>query len=123
VVLLLWIPVLAPIALGVGYGVVRSFNHVWDLGYLPRGFIFSVAWRLMLVTALFVLIAILIRLALQQLQAVREPWYCYLTYTNAVVKLVIGMRKKEVLRSLHLSEANVAFLTEDKTPYYRQGGR
>src|SRR5437867_1631435 len=104
IVLLLWVPVLALITLFVGYGVVRSWT---------RGFPVGGALRLMLLLGLLFLIVVLIRLAWGQLHAIRARLFHRLLYSSSVARLAIQLRKKELLRSLHLSESNALFLTED----------
>jgi hypothetical protein len=87
VVVLLWIPVLVLTELS-------SWRHLW------------VSVPLLLV------IVGLIRLAWRQLQAIRHRLYHHPPYSSAVAHLAIKLRKREVLRSLHLFESDVTFRTE-----------
>jgi hypothetical protein len=86
VVLLLWVPVLVFVEL-------CSWPRLW------------VSLPLLLV------IVGLIRLAWRQLQAIRHGLYHDPPYSSAVARLAIELRKREVLRSLHLFESDVTFRT------------
>jgi len=85
VVLLLWVPVLVLAAL---------------------------ITRLWLSVLLLLTIHGLMRLAWRQLRAIRYRLYHHPPYSGAVARLAIELRKREVLRSLHLFEADVTFRTE-----------
>jgi hypothetical protein len=72
-----------------------------------------ITWRRLWVSAPLLLVLVgLIRLAWRQLRAVRYRLYHHPPYSGAVARLVIELRKREVLRSLHLFESDVMFRTE-----------
>jgi hypothetical protein len=73
-----------------------------------------ITWRNPLVSApLLMLIVVLIRLAWRQLRAVRYRLYHHPPFSSTVARLAIELRKREVLRSLHLSAPDVTFHTEE----------
>jgi hypothetical protein len=113
VVLLLWVPVLALITTIIGFGVVRSVARIMLTGIGTMAFPVSVFWRLLLLLGLLFLIGVLVRLAWRQMHAVREGLFHYLPYSSSVARVAIELRKKDLLRSLHLSTSNALFLTED----------
>jgi hypothetical protein len=72
-----------------------------------------ITWRRLWVSVPLLLIIIgLIRLAWRQLRAIRYRLYHHPPYSGAVARLAIELRKREVLRSLHLFEPDVTFRTE-----------
>jgi len=121
IVLLLWVPLLALLALVVGNGVVRSLARVVNMGLgQTRGFQLGLGARLVLVLGLLFLIGVLIRLSWRQFRAVRERQFYLLPYSNSVARLAIHLRRKELLRSLRLSKASALFLTQDNPILPRQ---
>jgi hypothetical protein len=113
VVLSLWLPVLAIISAILGFGIARSVARLVVAGVGTWTFQISMAWRLMVLAGLIGLIVVLLRLALRQLHAVRDRLYYRLPYSVSVARIAIELRKKELLRSLHLGASNAVFLTED----------
>lgn len=87
VVLILWVPLLA-------------------LAVLLTDLVVSVP-------LLFVTV-ILIRLAWRQCRAAWYRLYQFPPYSDSVARLAIKLEKREVLRSLHLTESEVTFLTESE---------
>jgi hypothetical protein len=69
--------------------------------------------RLWLSVLLLLIISGLIRLAWRQLRAIRYRLYHHPPYSGAVARLAVELRKKEVLRALHLLESDVTFRTEE----------
>jgi hypothetical protein len=129
VVVLLWTPILGVILLLVGYGVVLDVKRVINCinwGFGGRTFQIGMALRFVLFLGLVFIMAALQRLAWRQLRAVRECLFHRPPYSNSVARLAIHLRKKELLRSLRLSESNALFLTEDeiiRARPYRGPGR
>jgi hypothetical protein len=110
IVLCLWVPVLVAFVLLTTCQVVASvvrlnaFNH----GSLMR----NIGIFLVLGLPTLYLAAGLIRMAWKQLVAARYGLYHQPPASGPVAKLAIQLRKKQILRSLHMSEGDVRFLTE-----------
>jgi hypothetical protein len=62
---------------------------------------------------LLVASALLTRQAWKQLSAVRQRLFHGPPYSASVARLAIELRKRDLLRSLHLTELNAVFLTEE----------
>jgi hypothetical protein len=71
--------------------------------------------RLWLSVPLLFVIVGLGRLAWGQLRAVRYRLYHHPPYNGAVARLAVQVRKRELLRSLHLLESDVTFRAEADT--------
>jgi hypothetical protein len=110
VVLLFWVPALALVAVFVFALVLRDWRMLITLGIGTRARWLGMPWRLMVLLGLLFLIAVLVRLASRQLRAIRHRLFHRLPYSGSVVLLAIQLRKKELLRSLHLNEKNALFL-------------
>jgi hypothetical protein len=113
VVLFLWVPALALVTLIISRPLVRDLQRLFSTGIWMRPGQFGPIFRLVLFLGLLFLLVALIRLAYKQLQAVRERLFHLLPYSGSVTRLAIQLRKKELLRTLHLSESNALFLTEE----------
>ena len=74
---------------------------------------FGPIFRLVLFLGLLFRLLALVRFACRQLQAVRERLFHRLPYSGSVTRLAIQLRKKQLLRDLHLSESSALFLTEE----------
>jgi hypothetical protein len=68
--------------------------------------------RLWLSLPLVFLIVGLVKQAFRQFRAIHLQLYHRPPYSRSVARLAIQMRKRDILRQLHLSEAEVIFLTE-----------
>jgi len=113
VVLLLWVPALALGTLLVSRPFVGDLRRLFTAGIWMRPGQFGPAFRLVLLLGLLFLLVALIRLARRQLLAVRYRLFHRLPYSGSVTRLAIQLRKKELLRDLHLSESSALFLTEE----------
>jgi hypothetical protein len=92
VVVALWIPILAAAVL-----------LTWGMNWL---------YRLCLSLPLLFITIGLVRLAWRQVGALRDGRFRYPPYSGAVARLAITLRKKEILRSLHLADPDVTFVAE-----------
>jgi hypothetical protein len=96
----------------------------WGLG--GRAFQIGMTLRFVLFLGLVFVMAAVQRLAWRQLRAVRQRLFHRPPYSTSVARLAIQLRMKELVRSLHLSESNALFLTEDEVSRvrpYRGPGR
>jgi hypothetical protein len=118
VVLFLWAPLLALVALIVCRTVVRDLLLLSTLGSWSKGSWVELTFRVALFGALVMLLVGLVRLAWRQLHAARWRLFHHLPYSGSIAQLAIQLRKKVLLRSLRLSESSALFLTEED----RQGG-
>jgi hypothetical protein len=87
VVLALWVPALA-------LAILLKWHTLW-----------------LSLPLLFIALA-LVRVAWRQLGALRQQRYHHPPYSGAVARLAIELRKKEILRALHVAEPDVAFVAE-----------
>jgi hypothetical protein len=85
--LIIWVPLLA-------LGMLLFWSRIW-----------------LSVPLLLITIAV-VRLAWKQLRAVRYGLYRHPPYNDSIARLAIKLRKREVLRAVHLPESEVTFLTE-----------
>jgi hypothetical protein len=111
VVVLLWTPILGAILLFVGYWVMLDVRRVILGG---RAFQIGMTLRFVLFLGMVFVMAALQRIAWRQLRAVRERLFHRPPYSSSVARLAIQLRKKELVRSLHLSASSALFLTEDE---------
>jgi hypothetical protein len=111
VVLLLWVPALASGVLLTGYRVLVGLRLLYAFGMGP---IMRNTVLLLLACLLLLYVTVrLIRLAWRQLDALRYGQYHHPPFSGPVARLAIQLRKRAVLRSLHLDETKVTFLTEE----------
>jgi hypothetical protein len=128
VVVLLWTPILGAILLFLGYFVILDVRRVITGGLGGRAFLsgMTMTVRFVLFLGLVFVMAALQRLAWRQLRAARERLFHRPPYSSSVARLAIQLRKKELVRALHLSESSALFLTEDEVNRvrpYRGPGR
>jgi hypothetical protein len=114
VVVLLWTPMLGAILLLVAYWVMLDVRRVINWGLGGRAFQIGMTLRFIFFLGLVFIMAALQRLAWRQLRAARERLFHRPPYSSSVSRLAIQLRKKELVRSLHLSKSNALFLTEDE---------